>query len=74
MNHISLDDHMLTTRRKLEEKWKEEKEVYIVSIDFKKAFDTVNHHIILIILEKRGAPYYLINNTIKVCLSKRTMA
>lgn len=66
-------DHMFTTRRILEEKWKEGKVVYLVAVDLKQACDTMKHSQIAYVLFYKGVLKYLINQRVKATLHEDTL-
>lgn len=42
LQNRSTDDYIFTLRRVLDEQWKEETKTYVMAVDIKKAFDTIN--------------------------------
>lgn len=63
-NSRSTDDHIFVTRRIMEENWNAGKDLYILALDIKKAFDTVKVHNIKNILIGLNVPTRLVDRVI----------
>ena len=63
-NSRSTDDHIFVTRRMMEENWNAGKDLYILALDIKKAFDTVKVHNIKNILIGLNVPTRLVDRVI----------
>ena len=61
-------DHMFVLRRVLDEEWKTGETVYVLSLDLKQAFDSVDLSQACIILSHIGIPHHLVNRIIRTCL------
>lgn len=63
---IFLINHVLTTN------WNHGRPVFLLSIDLRRAFPSVNLHKIPALLQKLGAPAWLINRIISTCFVEKT--
>lgn len=68
----SCDDQHFILRRTLEERWNHRQATSFLSLDFRKAFDTVNLAKLPEILLEYGAPSQLINLLISACMMEET--
>lgn len=66
----SCDDEVFILKRILEERWNFGLPTYLLVLDFAKAFDTVNIHLLPEILRKHGVPHFLINRLVEACLQE----
>jgi hypothetical protein len=57
----SAGDHIYAVRRVLEKRWRKGKMTYVVAVDIKKGFDTVDAKEIMRILTELRAPIHLVN-------------
>lgn len=72
MNNRSCDDQHFAQQRILETEWNHGRAVYMLSLDFKQAFSSVNLHKLAEILLDRNVPCYFINIIIRTCLTEMT--
>ena len=72
LNNRSCDDAIFTLNRALETNWNHSIPMYVLTLDIKKAFSTVNVHHLPKILLQRGAPAFLINRISEACLQENT--
>lgn len=68
----SCDDQHFIQQRLLETEWNHRRPVYMLSLDFKQAFSSVNLHKLAEVLDSKSVPHYLINLIINTCLSEET--
>lgn len=67
-----VEDHVFTARRVMEEFWNHGKELYVLAIDIKQAFDSVCLETIVEALQLLKVPNYLINRVMRLGLKERT--
>lgn len=72
LHNRSVDDHLYTLNRVLEEEWNSGNVLYVLSLDLEKAFDKVNLIAATTILKHLKVPHHLINRIIKACMWERT--
>jgi hypothetical protein len=69
-------DHIHAVRRVLEESWRKGEMTYVVALDLKKAFDTVDASVdakeIMRILAELRAPIHLVNRIIEACVKEES--
>jgi endonuclease/exonuclease/phosphatase family metal-dependent hydrolase len=68
----STSDHIYAVRRVLEERWRKGKLTFVVALDLKKAFDTIDIRKTTTILKSGGATSYLMNRIINACIVEDT--
>lgn len=72
LNNRSTDDSVFFLNRILETHWNHGKPLYVLTLDLEKAFSSVNIHQMPKILLEMGAPAFLVNRIVEVCLYERT--
>lgn len=68
----SCDDQHFAQQRILETEWNHNRALYMLSLDFKQAFSSVNLHMLGGVLATKNVPHYLINLIIETCLMETT--
>lgn len=68
----STSDQLYVMRRILEERWNEGYRAFVLSLDLRKAFDSVSLQSIPTILRNRGVPAQLVNRLINAALKSKT--
>lgn len=72
LSNRSCDDQNFAQQRVLETEWNHKRAVYMLSLDFKQAFSSVNLHKLDEVLTAKSVPRYFINLIIDTCLSEET--
>lgn len=68
----SAEDQIFFVRQLLDERWRKGRLTFIVSLDIRQAFDTIDLAQVPLVLQRLGVPVYLINRIISACLTERT--
>ncbi|XP_055527418.1 uncharacterized protein LOC129720031 [Wyeomyia smithii] len=71
-NNRSAEDQIFIVRQMLDERWRKGRTTYIVSLDLRQAFDTIDLRVMPETLSRLGVPPYLINRIVSACLTERT--
>jgi hypothetical protein len=72
IHNRSCDDHLFVLRRIMDEHWRHGKELFLGSIDLKKAFDTIDTSMLGGILKSYEVPHHLINRILHSCVNELT--
>lgn len=72
MRNRSTDDTIFTLNNILNEHWNHNKPIYLLSIDLRRAFPSVNLHRAAEVLQELGAPNWLVNRIITACFHEYT--
>lgn len=72
LHNRSVDDHLFTLNRIMEEEWNTGNVLFVLSLDLEKAFDKVNLEVATTVLKGLKLPQHLINRIIKACMWERT--
>lgn len=66
------EDQIFVVRQLLDERWRKGRTTYLVSLDLRQAFDTIDLSVVPSTLQRLGVPAFLANRIVSACLTERT--